>query len=103
VKAFNVADPPAGGRVPDALLQSQKRRFGGVNGSNPHWDMFVVNCSSSESAWIRLFLLTSPNLFLIDPLSPIELYKRAAITKIDVVLIWYSVLIYLLFLSRNPL
>ena len=89
-----------GGSTPEALLQSQKARLGGIKVSSPHepgGNTPVVLTHCSDSAWMRAFMLTSPNLFLMDPLSPMVEYKRAAITKIEVVLIVVCVLIYLLF------
>lgn len=96
-KTWSSAEPPAGGRVPELLSQVQKSRLGATNVSSPHEPSGKVEFS--HYPWISTspFLLTSPSLFLMDPLSPIELYKRAAITKIEVVLIVFVCFNLLLF------
>jgi hypothetical protein len=93
------ADPELGGRTPDALGHEQKLRLGATNSSKGQ-KVALIDYSNSASVWMRLFLLTSPNLFLIDPLSPIEVYNRAAITRIEVVFIWFCVYLFVIIFEQ---
>jgi hypothetical protein len=93
---LNPPFPTTGGSAPLGW-QSQKSRLGDSKVGSPHW----ATCSESTST--KLFFATYPNFSLMDPLSAMLPYIRAAMTKSEVVLIWFCVIIISYSKEASPL